>query len=137
MKTVSFSQTSVNIYHSTGCYIPEDSYIQVPSSGFVQAFKGLRQASKQTPRILSALLSSHDLESSSDSKRGRLKDSFGSGTMKTPRGTNKASKGIFQQLYPVRFQVLTAASMMFRVVFWDILPCKMIVDRHFRGAYCL
>jgi hypothetical protein len=27
--------------------------------------------------------------------------------------------------------------MMFRVVFWVILPCKMIVDRHFRGAYCL
>jgi len=22
--------------------------------------------------------------------------------------------------------------MMFRVVFWDILPCKMIVDRRFR-----
>jgi hypothetical protein len=37
----------------------------------------------------------------------------------------------------VRFKVLTAASMMFRVVFWDILPCKMIVDRRFRGAYCL
>jgi hypothetical protein len=29
----------------------------------------------------------------------------------------------------VRFQVLTAASMMFRIVFWDVLPCKMIVDR--------
>jgi hypothetical protein len=27
--------------------------------------------------------------------------------------------------------------MMFRVVFWDILSCKMIVDRRFRGAYCL
>jgi hypothetical protein len=27
--------------------------------------------------------------------------------------------------------------MMFRVVFWDILPFKMIVDRRFRGAYCL
>jgi hypothetical protein len=26
---------------------------------------------------------------------------------------------------------------MFRVVFWYILPCKMIVDRRFRGAYCL
>jgi hypothetical protein len=26
---------------------------------------------------------------------------------------------------------------MFRDVFWDILPCKMIVDRRFRGAYCL
>jgi hypothetical protein len=39
--------------------------------------------------------------------------------------------------YNVRFQVLTAASMMFRVVFWDVLPCKMIVDRRFRGAYCL
>jgi hypothetical protein len=24
----------------------------------------------------------------------------------------------------VRFLVLTAASMMFRVVFWDVLPCK-------------
>jgi hypothetical protein len=24
--------------------------------------------------------------------------------------------------------------MMFRVVFWDILPCKMIVDRRFRGT---
>jgi hypothetical protein len=37
----------------------------------------------------------------------------------------------------VRFQVLTAASMMFRIVFLDVLPCKMIVDRRFRGAYCL
>jgi len=36
----------------------------------------------------------------------------------------------------VRFQVLTAASMMFRAVFWVVLPCKMIVDRRFRGAYC-
>jgi hypothetical protein len=26
---------------------------------------------------------------------------------------------------------------MFRAVFWDILPCKMIVDRRFRGAYSL
>jgi hypothetical protein len=25
-------------------------------------------------------------------------------------------------LYLVRFQVLTAASMMFRIVFWDVLP---------------
>jgi len=27
--------------------------------------------------------------------------------------------------------------MMFRAVFWVVLPCKMIVDRRFRGAYCL
>jgi hypothetical protein len=27
--------------------------------------------------------------------------------------------------------------MMFRIVFWDVLPCKIIVDRRFRGAYCL
>jgi hypothetical protein len=26
---------------------------------------------------------------------------------------------------------------LFRVVYWVILPCKMIVDRRFRGAYCL
>jgi hypothetical protein len=31
----------------------------------------------------------------------------------------------------------SAVSMMFRAVFWDILPCKMVVDRRFRGAYCL
>jgi hypothetical protein len=37
----------------------------------------------------------------------------------------------------MRFQVLTAASMMFRVVFWVVLPCKMIVDRRFRGVYFL
>jgi hypothetical protein len=37
----------------------------------------------------------------------------------------------------VRFQVRTAASMMFRIVFWNVLPCKIIVDRRFRGAYCL
>jgi hypothetical protein len=36
----------------------------------------------------------------------------------------------------VRFQVLTAASMKFRIVFWDVLPCKMIVDRRFRGTCC-
>jgi hypothetical protein len=34
-----------------------------------------------------------------------------------------------KQDFRVRFQVLTAASMMFRIVFWDVLPCKMIVDR--------
>jgi hypothetical protein len=27
----------------------------------------------------------------------------------------------------VRFQVLTAASKMFRIVFWDVLPCKIVV----------
>jgi hypothetical protein len=37
----------------------------------------------------------------------------------------------------VRFQVLTAASMKVRIVFWDVLPCKIIVDRRFRDACCL
>jgi hypothetical protein len=37
----------------------------------------------------------------------------------------------------MRFQVLTAASMMFRIVFWGVLPCKKIVDRRFRGTCCL
>jgi hypothetical protein len=31
------------------------------------------------------------------------------------------------KVWGVRFQVLTAASMMFRAVFWVVLPCKMIV----------
>jgi hypothetical protein len=25
----------------------------------------------------------------------------------------------------------------FRFVFWDVLPCKIIVDRRFRGTCCL
>jgi hypothetical protein len=37
----------------------------------------------------------------------------------------------------VRFQVLTAASMKFRFVFWDVLPCKIIFDPRFRGACCV
>jgi hypothetical protein len=44
---------------------------------------------------------------------------------------------ILNKVTLVRFQVLTAASMMFRIVLWDVLPCKMIVDRRLRGAYCL
>jgi hypothetical protein len=37
----------------------------------------------------------------------------------------------------VRFQVLMAASMKFRV-FWDVAPCSLVgVDRRFRDAYCL
>jgi hypothetical protein len=36
--------------------------------------------------------------------------------------------------YYERFQVLTAASMMFRAVFWDILPCKIIVIRDDGGS---
>jgi hypothetical protein len=38
----------------------------------------------------------------------------------------------------VRFQVLTAASMMFRFDFWDILPCRTSetsVDNHFTRQY--
>jgi hypothetical protein len=34
----------------------------------------------------------------------------------------------------VRFQVLTAASMKFRFVLWDILPCKIIVIALMREA---
>jgi hypothetical protein len=37
----------------------------------------------------------------------------------------------------VRFQVLTAASMKFRFVLSDVLPCKIIVERRFRGTCCL
>jgi hypothetical protein len=39
------------------------------------------------------------------------------------------------ELKYVRFQVLTAAIMMFRIVSWDVLPCKMIVDNYFTQQY--
>jgi hypothetical protein len=45
---------------------------------------------------------------------------------------------ILMNLLPgVRFQVLTAASMKFRFVFWDVLQCKIIVDQRFRGTCCV
>jgi hypothetical protein len=34
----------------------------------------------------------------------------------------------------VRFQVLTAASMKFRIVFWDVLTCKVIVTLTMEAA---
>jgi hypothetical protein len=37
----------------------------------------------------------------------------------------------------VRSQVLTAASIKFRIVFWDVLPCKIIFDRRFRGTWLI
>jgi hypothetical protein len=37
----------------------------------------------------------------------------------------------------MRFQDLTAASMEFRLVFWDVMPCKIVVDRRFRDTCCL
>jgi hypothetical protein len=46
------------------------------------------------------------------------------------RASNKVNKST-----NVRFQVLTAASMMIRAVFWVILLCKMIVDKHFTRQY--
>jgi hypothetical protein len=36
----------------------------------------------------------------------------------------------------VKFQVLTASSIKFRV-FWYVVPCSHEVDTRFRGAYCL
>jgi hypothetical protein len=35
----------------------------------------------------------------------------------------------------VRFQVLMAASMKFRIVFWDVLPCKVIFENYFTRQY--
>jgi hypothetical protein len=45
--------------------------------------------------------------------------------------------GFKSNLRCVIFQVLTAASMVFKV-FWDVAPCSHVeVDRRFRGGYCL
>jgi hypothetical protein len=32
---------------------------------------------------------------------------------------------------------MTSFPIKFRIVFWDVLPCKIIVDRRLRGTYCL
>jgi hypothetical protein len=36
-----------------------------------------------------------------------------------------------------KYTLLDFVMLVFRVVFWVILPCKMIVDWRFRGVYCL
>jgi hypothetical protein len=40
-------------------------------------------------------------------------------------------------LYCIASAARTCFTLMFRIVFWDVLPCKIIVDRRFRGANCL
>jgi hypothetical protein len=47
------------------------------------------------------------------------------------------STDAFSLLNFVKLQVLTAASMKFRIVFLDVLPCRIIVDRRLRGTCCL
>jgi hypothetical protein len=44
---------------------------------------------------------------------------------------------LYNNFNSVRFQVLTAASTKFRIVLWDVLLCKIIVDRRFRGTCSL
>jgi hypothetical protein len=38
-------------------------------------------------------------------------------------------------IHIVRFQVLTAASMKFRIVFWEVLPSKVILENYFTLQY--
>jgi hypothetical protein len=49
----------------------------------------------------------------------------------------KVSCWPFYLLGYLRFQVLTAASMMFRTVFWDVLPCKMNDCRFWKSYWAI
>jgi hypothetical protein len=46
-------------------------------------------------------------------------------------------QGVYPRGHVLLLRLPNSLIVMFRVVFWVILPCKMIVDRRFRGAYCL
>jgi hypothetical protein len=48
----------------------------------------------------------------------------------------QVEQAVYKKIKIVRCQVLTAASMKFRIVFWDVIPCKIIGDRRFRGTCC-
>jgi hypothetical protein len=43
--------------------------------------------------------------------------------------------GPYKQILQEIFQVLTGAFMKFRIVFWDVLPSKIIVDNYFTRQY--
>jgi hypothetical protein len=45
--------------------------------------------------------------------------------------------GIYRISVYIQYKQAVRHPLLFRVVFWDIVPCKMIVDRRFRGTYCL
>jgi hypothetical protein len=48
------------------------------------------------------------------------------------------SQTLFAFVHPVHVTLeFEHNTLTFRIVFWDILPCKMIIDWRFRGAYCL
>jgi hypothetical protein len=73
-------------------------------------------------------------------------------TVSQPRMTNQY-RLVFHSQYTVTLKMITAmcaktlnncqhsmqskpeSQMMFKIVFWDILPCKIIVDRRSRGTY--
>jgi hypothetical protein len=50
---------------------------------------------------------------------------------------SQMSLGIFFFCCNTVTEVTVTTMYLFRAVFWVVLPCKMIVDRRFRGAYCL
>jgi hypothetical protein len=70
-------------------------------------------------------------------EEGQGADSFGFLDPKGFESLKKAQSNLPIEVYYVRFQVLTAASMKFRV-FWDVAPCSLVgVDQRFTDAYCL
>jgi hypothetical protein len=57
--------------------------------------------------------------------------------MLLPIMQHKEDCGISVYCKEYSFLMCVTHIVLFRAVFWVVLPCKMIVDRRFRGAYCL
>jgi hypothetical protein len=52
-------------------------------------------------------------------------------------GTAKKTVEIASNWIKIRAGTTPDTILQFRIVFWDVLPCKIIVDRRFRGTYFL
>jgi hypothetical protein len=46
-------------------------------------------------------------------------------------------EGVWKQCAMESNRMEKELGLKFRIVFWDVLPCKIIVDRRFRGTCCL
>jgi hypothetical protein len=156
MEAVRNSETSVNFNVTTRCYIPEDSELHTRCRENLKSHIGYcdLKNSTFTCRTLRRRPTDHTAAvcNSDPHEQGTLRHQLQCTTahllsllLLSYVGAAFSSSSLSSSSRPihlvvsssVRFQVLTAASMMFRIVFWDVLPCKTIVDRRFRGAYCL
>jgi hypothetical protein len=137
MVAVMPSEISVTIYQIAQCNIPEDSHLHtricccetLKSHQILCSFQQSKTANiKSTDKFSTSNLTLHIILVLVCSVcMAYLLQFCGCSIMQNFCDTQLVTENTSHQTTPY----------LFRAVFWVILPCRMIVDRRFRGAYCL